>query len=95
MEQARCQLYLAGTLNLRVFSRLKGQRSLNHITVRGWRQVTAHCYLSTIVLQAYALATGLRNSVRQAVESDELDTSAESVYASLEAYTDWINKYKA
>jgi len=36
----------------REFSRLKGQRSLNHITVRGWRKVTAHCYLSLIAMQA-------------------------------------------
>ena len=36
----------------RVFSRLKGQRSLNHITVRGWRKVTVHCYLSLIAMQA-------------------------------------------
>ena len=35
----------------RVFSRLKGQRSLNHIRVRGWREVTAHCYLSLIAMQ--------------------------------------------
>ena len=36
----------------RAFSRLKGQRSLNHIRVRGWRKVTAHCYLSLIAMQA-------------------------------------------
>jgi len=36
----------------RVFSRLKGQRSLNYITVRGRSKVTAHCYLSLIALQA-------------------------------------------
>ena len=36
----------------RCFSRLKGQRSLNHITVRGLRKVTLHCYLSLIALQA-------------------------------------------
>ena len=36
----------------RVFSRLKGQRSLNNITVRGQRKVTVHCYLSLIVLQS-------------------------------------------
>ncbi len=35
----------------RAYSRLKGQRSLNHITVRGLRKVTAHCYLSLIALQ--------------------------------------------
>ncbi|MFH1560013.1 MAG: transposase [Chloroflexota bacterium] len=35
----------------RVNSRLKGQRSLNHITVRGIRKVTAHCYLSLIAMQ--------------------------------------------
>ncbi len=36
----------------RSFSRLKGQRSLNHITVRRLRKVTAHCYLSLIAMQA-------------------------------------------
>ena len=36
----------------RVFPRLKGQRSLNHITVRKWRKVTNHCYQSLIALQA-------------------------------------------
>ena len=36
----------------RAFSRLKGQRSLNHIRVRGLRKVTVHCYLSLIALQS-------------------------------------------
>ena len=36
----------------RAFSRLKGQRSLNHIRVRGLRKVTLHCYLSLIGMQA-------------------------------------------
>lgn len=36
----------------RVFSRLKGQRSLNHITVRRVRKVTAHCYLALIAMQS-------------------------------------------
>ena len=36
----------------RAFSRLKGQRSLNHITTRGLRKVTLHCYLALIVMQA-------------------------------------------
>ena len=36
----------------RAFSRLKGQRALNHITVRRRRKVTAHCYLSLIAMQA-------------------------------------------
>jgi transposase len=36
----------------RAFSRLKGQRSLNHIRVRRLRKVTLHCYLSLIALQA-------------------------------------------
>ena len=38
----------------RAFSRLKGQRSLNHITVRRRRKVTVHCYLSLIAMQAGA-----------------------------------------
>ena len=36
----------------RAFSRLKGQRALNRITVRQRRKVTVHCYLSLIVMQA-------------------------------------------
>ncbi len=40
----------------RVFSRLKGQRSLNHITVRRRKKVTAHCYMSLIAMQASFLA---------------------------------------
>ena len=36
----------------RAFSRLKGQRSLNHITVRRRRKVTVHCYLALIAMQA-------------------------------------------
>ena len=36
----------------RAFSRLKGQRSLNSIKVRGLRKVTVHCYLSLIAMQA-------------------------------------------
>ena len=38
----------------RAFSRLKGQRSLNNVTVRGLKKVTAHCYLSLIAMQAKA-----------------------------------------
>lgn len=38
----------------RVNSRLKGQRSLNRITVRGLRKVTVHCYLALIALQVVA-----------------------------------------
>ena len=36
----------------RAFSQLKGQRSLNRITVRRRRKVTVHCYLSLIAMQA-------------------------------------------
>ena len=39
----------------RCFSRLKGKRSLNHVSTRGLRKVTAHCYLSLIAMQASAL----------------------------------------
>jgi RsiW-degrading membrane proteinase PrsW (M82 family) len=35
----------------RAYSRLKGQRSLNSITTRGWRKITVHCYLSLIAMQ--------------------------------------------
>ena len=37
----------------RAFSRLKGQRSLNHIRVRRLRKVTVHCYLALIAMQAH------------------------------------------
>ena len=43
----------------RAFSRLKGQRSLNSITVRGRWKVTAHCYLSLIALQAWECQSDL------------------------------------
>ena len=39
----------------RAFSRLKGQRSLNHITVRKLRKVTLQRYLSLIAMQAAAV----------------------------------------
>ena len=42
----------------RAFSRLKGQRSLNRITVRRRRKVTVHCYLSLIAMQASPSALG-------------------------------------
>lgn len=38
----------------RAFSRLKVQRALNKITVRGLAKVTVHCYLSIMVLQYLA-----------------------------------------
>ena len=41
----------------RAFSRLKGQRALNKITVRGKGKVTAHCFLSLIALQVSGLAS--------------------------------------
>lgn len=41
----------------RAFSRLKGQRSLNYITVRRRRKVTVHCYLSLIAMQAGVFQT--------------------------------------
>ncbi len=40
----------------RLFSRLKGHRRLNSITVRHISRVTIHCFLSLIVTQAMALA---------------------------------------
>lgn len=49
----------------RVFSRLKGHRALNHVTVRRMDKVTVHCFLSIIVLQSQALATHSRMSVRK------------------------------
>lgn len=48
-------LYQQRTSVERTFSRLKEQRALNHLTTRGLRKVTVHCYLSMIALQAKAL----------------------------------------
>jgi transposase len=39
----------------RAFSRIKGQRSLNHIRVRRRMKVTAHCYLALIAMQVTVL----------------------------------------
>ena len=46
----------------RAFPRLKGQRSLNHIRVRGLRSFTEHRYLSVIAMQVVNLA--IVNSTR-------------------------------
>ncbi len=56
----------------RVFSRLKGHRRLNNITVRRIRKVTVHCFLSLIVVQAQALYSAINNqtsNVRQCVNA--------------------------
>ena len=47
----------------RVFSRLKGQRVLNRITVRTLKKVTAHCYLSLIAMQAFSLSRDAEESL--------------------------------
>ena len=44
-------LYRQRTAIERVNSRLKGQHSLNRVTVRRRMKVTAHCYLALIALQ--------------------------------------------
>jgi hypothetical protein len=51
----------------RVFARLKAHRKLNSLRVRGINKVKVHCLLSLIVLQAHALASGRRASVRRVV----------------------------
>jgi len=54
----------------RIFSRLKGHRRLNNITVRRLRKVTVHCFLSLIVVQAQALHSATNDqplSIRQCV----------------------------
>jgi hypothetical protein len=40
----------------RVFSRMKGHRRLNNVTVRGLRKVSVHSLIPVIVIQAVALA---------------------------------------
>ena len=49
----------------RVIGRLKGHRRLNSIRVRGRFKVRIHAMMSTIVMQAQALATDCRASVRK------------------------------
>lgn len=58
-------IYNRRTAVERVFGRMKQHRRLNHIRVRGIAKVTIHCLLSVIVLQAHALATESRISVRK------------------------------
>lgn len=55
----------------RVFSRLKGFRALDSVTLRGLDKVELHCLLSVIVMQAMALGkakeeapSAVRNNVR-------------------------------
>ena len=45
--------------------RLKAHRRLNNLTVRGRFKVRVHAWLSIIVCQAQAVATGSKNSVRK------------------------------
>ncbi len=47
------------------FSRLKEHRALNDVRVRRLPKVRLHCFLSLLILQAQALATGNLNSVRK------------------------------
>lgn len=49
----------------RLNGRLKAHRRLNNVTVRGRFKVRVHAFLSIIVCQAQALATGSRISVRK------------------------------
>ncbi len=66
------EIYNRRTAVERLFSRLKGHRRLNNITVRRRHKVTVHCFLSLIVVQAQALHNILNNqllSVRQCVSS--------------------------
>ncbi|MCX5992415.1 MAG: transposase [Chloroflexi bacterium] len=51
----------------RVFSRLKANRKLNSVRVRGINKVKVHCLLSVIAFQACALATNRRACVRRVV----------------------------
>ena len=51
----------------RVFSRLKANRKLNSLRVRGIYKVKAHCLLSVMALQVHALATNRRAAVRRLV----------------------------
>ena len=44
---------------------LKAHRRLNNLTVRGRFKVRVHAWLSIIVCQAHAVATGSKISVRQ------------------------------
>jgi len=58
-------IYNRRTVVERCFSRLKEHRSLNYVRVQRIQKVTVHCFLSVIILQAQALATNSRVSVRR------------------------------
>lgn len=58
------KLYARRTAVERVNSRLKAHRKLNAVRVRGYRKLTIHALMATIVMQAQALASGTRRSVR-------------------------------
>ena len=58
-------LYNRRTSVERVIGRLKGHRRLNSIRVRGRFKVRIHAMMSTIAMQAQALATDCRASVRR------------------------------
>ena len=49
----------------RLNGRLKSHRRLNSVRGRGRFKVRVHCFLSVMVLQAHALATGSRQSMRR------------------------------
>ena len=49
----------------RVTGRLKAHRRLDYILVRGRMKVRLHAMMSIVVMQAQALATGCRASVRR------------------------------
>ena len=58
-------IYSHRTAIERLFGRLKAHRRLNSVRVRGRAKVHVHALLSVTVLQAQALATGCRDSVRK------------------------------
>ncbi|MBI3743651.1 MAG: transposase [Chloroflexi bacterium] len=58
-------IYRRRTAIERVNSRLKAHRRLDSVRVRGLRKVAVHAMLSVMVLQAQALASGSRQSVRR------------------------------
>jgi len=67
-EDAEWQdIYDRRTTIERVFSRLKANRKLNSVRVRGIYKVRVHCLLSLIAFQACALATNRRACVRRVV----------------------------
>lgn len=59
----------------RAFSRLKGQRSLNRVTVRRRPKVTVHCYLALIAMQATGITCSKSERLLTALAEGRLSST--------------------